>query len=150
SLQIDPNTAGRLFVGSDDGVYVTADDGNNWSRFGTGLPNAQVFQIELNTSLSILAAGTHGRGMWEISVSPASSLAINSVTPQAGRTSGGQQIVLRGAFQGLSTVTVGGASASWFYTNGSGDTTQITVTTPAHAVGAVQIDVTPTTGSAYS
>lgn len=77
-------------------------------------------------------------------------LAIDKVTPPAGRVSGGQQIVLAGGFANLSTVTMGGAGASWIYTNGAGDTSMITVTTPAHAVGAVQIDLTPTSGSPYS
>jgi len=75
------------------------------------------------------------------------SLRIDSVTPPAGRTSGGQQIVLSGQFAGLSSVTMGGNSASFFYTNGTGDTSKITVTTPAHAVGAVNIVLTPTSGS---
>lgn len=79
-----------------------------------------------------------------------SSLRIDSISPRVGRTSGGQQIVLTGAFAGLSTVTVGGAAATWFYTNGGGDTSSITVTTPAHSVGAVQIDLAPTSGSPFS
>jgi hypothetical protein len=78
------------------------------------------------------------------------SLTINTVTPAAGRASGAQQIHLTGVLAGLSTVTMGGASASWFYTNGAGDTSAITVTTPPHAVGAVQIDLTSTAGSMYS
>src|SRR5204862_6766797 len=40
-------------------------------QFGTGLPNAEVDDLELATGLNILAAGTHGRGMWEISTAPA-------------------------------------------------------------------------------
>ena len=82
--------------------------------------------------------------------SGSSSLRIDSVVSSAGRTSGGQQVNLTGAFAGLSTVSVGGAFASWVYTNGGGDTSAITITTPAHAVGAVQIDLTPTSGSPYS
>jgi hypothetical protein len=77
-------------------------------------------------------------------------LTVDKVTPPAGRVSGGQQIVLAGGFANLSTVTMGGAAASWSYTNGAGDTSMITVTTPAHTVGAVQIDLTPTSGSPYS
>ena len=76
-------------------------------------------------------------------------LTIDTVTPPAGRTSGGQQISLHGAFANLSTVTMGGASASWFYMN-IGDTSSITINTPPHPVGAVQIDLTPTSGSVYS
>ena len=81
---------------------------------------------------------------WNLSV-----LRIDTISPRAGRTSGGQQIQLTGAFAGLSTVTMGGAAASWLYTNGGGDTSAITVTTPAHAVGAVQIDLSPAAGCGY-
>src|SRR5580765_7452468 len=56
-------------------------------------------------------------------------LQINTVTPVAGRTSGGQQIVLAGSFANLSTVTIGGNGATWSYTN-AGDTTSITINTP--------------------
>jgi photosystem II stability/assembly factor-like uncharacterized protein len=65
SLQIGTRH-GTLYIGADDGVYVTANFGAFWRRFGEGLPNAQVFQIELNSKLHILGAGTHGRSMWEI------------------------------------------------------------------------------------
>jgi hypothetical protein len=77
-------------------------------------------------------------------------LRIDTVSPGAGRTLGSQQIHLTGTFAGLSTVTMGGASASWVYTNGGGDTSTITVTTPVHSVGAVQIDLTPSSGTGYS
>src|ERR1700730_7650891 len=68
SLQIGTRS-GTLYIGADDGVYVTANFGASWSRLGTGLPNAQVFQIELNRNLHILGAGTHGN-MWEINDAP--------------------------------------------------------------------------------
>jgi hypothetical protein len=107
--------------------------------------------IELGASTLVVVA--NGIASPTVSVTIATGtppLRIDAVTPPAGSTSGGQQIVLAGAFAGLSAVKMGGASASWFYTNGSGDTTRITVNTPAHAVGAVQIDLTHTSGSAYS
>ena len=75
SLRIHPG-AGKLYLGADDGVYVTTNDGVSWRRFATGaptqtlatagLPHAQVFELELNPELQILATATHGRGMWEI------------------------------------------------------------------------------------
>jgi hypothetical protein len=77
-------------------------------------------------------------------------LTVDGVNPSVGRTSGGQPIRLIGGFANLSTVTMGGSSASWFYTNGGADTSAITVTTPAHSVGAVQIDLMPASGSPYS
>ena len=70
SIQLDMSMPGRLFVGNDDGVYTSTDDGGVWTRVGQGLPHAQIFQIELNTSAGILGAATHGRGLWEIAFVP--------------------------------------------------------------------------------
>jgi hypothetical protein len=56
-----------LYVGAEDAVYGTYDD-VNWFAVGVGLPRAQVRQIEINDNLGILAAGTYGRGLWELSL----------------------------------------------------------------------------------
>ena len=101
---------------------------------------------------SVAASGAPGVRIDDVTISTATPvcigpLRIDSIAAPAGRTSGGQQIVLNGAFPGLSTVTMGGAAASFIYTNGGNDTSKITVTTPAHAVGAVDIVLTPTSGS---
>ncbi len=81
-----------------------------------------------------------------VSTTP-STLTIDTVAPAAGRTTGGQQVVLTGAFANLASVLVGGVSASWTYSNG---VTEITVTTPAHVVAPATIDLTPTAGTGYS
>ena len=57
-------TNGKLIVGTDFGVYASADNGNSWYRLGSNLPNVVVDQLTLaNGGTSILAA-THGRGLW--------------------------------------------------------------------------------------
>jgi hypothetical protein len=78
------------------------------------------------------------------------ALVINQLSVAVGRTSGGQPLTLTGAFPGLSSVTMGGVAAPFVYTNGPNDPSKITITTPPHAVGAVQIDLTPTSGIAFS
>lgn len=71
SMAIDTRAAPNiLYVGNDSGVYVSLDDGITWSRFQTGLPNAQVVDLKLNTSTNLLVAATHGRGVWQVPVSP--------------------------------------------------------------------------------
>jgi photosystem II stability/assembly factor-like uncharacterized protein len=75
TLALD-SRSNTLYVGMDDGVYVSADQGSSWARFGASLPHVQVRDLELNTNLQILAAGTHGRGMWEILLSPPPSPSI--------------------------------------------------------------------------
>ena len=55
-----------LYVSGDQGVYRSIDLGTNWSKFGIGLPISQVRDIEYSSQTKILAAATHGRGVWEI------------------------------------------------------------------------------------
>jgi subtilisin-like proprotein convertase family protein len=55
-----------LYASGDVGVYRSTDLGSNWSKFGAGLPTVQVRDLEYSPTTKILAAGTHGRGVWEI------------------------------------------------------------------------------------
>ncbi len=55
-----------LYVSGDQGVYRSIDLGTNWAKFGIGLPISQVRDIEYSPQTKILAAATHGRGVWEI------------------------------------------------------------------------------------
>ena len=58
------------YVGADDGVYVSLNQGTTWTHLGFGLPHAQVVELDRSTNLGILAAGTHGRGLWELAIPP--------------------------------------------------------------------------------
>jgi hypothetical protein len=60
------DNAGALYVGAETGIYRATTSGVNWSTVGGGLPNAQVRDLEFNATTNILAAGTYGRGVWEI------------------------------------------------------------------------------------
>ena len=57
----DPDNA--LFAATDIGVWYTRDGGQTWSRFGDGLPNVVVYDIDID-KLNRLIAASHGRGMW--------------------------------------------------------------------------------------
>ena len=60
----DPAMRGRLFVGSDLGVYVTDDYGRTWSALGAGMPSTVVADIDLIESSRQLFAGTYGRSLY--------------------------------------------------------------------------------------
>ncbi len=57
-----------LYVGNDVGVYTSSNGGTTWSQLGAGLPAVRVKTLDLEPNLNILAAGTYGRGLWEIPV----------------------------------------------------------------------------------
>ena len=61
------------------GVYSSADGGTTWTRFASGLPNAQVEELVFAPNLDILAAATYGRGVWEIQVpGPATHVVVSA------------------------------------------------------------------------
>jgi hypothetical protein len=73
-----------LYIGNDDGVYVSTNLGGSWVRLGDEFPHVQVMQLDLNPTLGILGAGTYGRGLWEL------SLAGSSGSPAAPALAQGQ------------------------------------------------------------
>ena len=54
-----------LVVGGDRGVFVSrAPNFDTWTRLGTGLPNAGVYELDYDVADNVLVAGTLGRGAW--------------------------------------------------------------------------------------
>lgn len=62
----DPHHAGVLYVGTDLGVYVSTDDGENWKVLGGDLPNAFVHDLKIHERDEVAVIGTHGRGVFKI------------------------------------------------------------------------------------
>ncbi|HEY3704687.1 MAG TPA: sialidase family protein [Terracidiphilus sp.] len=66
SAQVDTDPNHTMYVSMEAGVYFSTNPYSTWALYGTGLPNAQGADLELNRSLHALGVGTHGRGAWEI------------------------------------------------------------------------------------
>lgn len=54
----------RLYVGNDFGVFTRPKSGGTWERLGAELPNASVWDLNLNPQATKMVAATHGRGLW--------------------------------------------------------------------------------------
>jgi photosystem II stability/assembly factor-like uncharacterized protein len=59
-----------LYTGTARGVYRSIDLGVHWKVFALDLPNTLVSDLQIIPASSILAAGTYGRGAWEILLAP--------------------------------------------------------------------------------
>ena len=59
-----PSNPSLLFVGAEDGVFVSTDRGDRWSRLNNNLPRTPVDDLEIHPRDNDLVAGTHGRGIW--------------------------------------------------------------------------------------
>lgn len=86
SLLVDPTDSNTLYCGTDVGVYRSTDSGQSWSRFGSGMPAVSIDDLQVLNDGSALRAATHGRGMWELSITggtnhqPAASISSPAVT----------------------------------------------------------------------
>jgi uncharacterized protein (TIGR03437 family) len=67
ALAVDEATA-FLYIGTDVGVFMSADNGGHWQPLGNGMPNTVVMDVKFYQSARVLRAATHGRSMWDISL----------------------------------------------------------------------------------
>ncbi len=60
----DPVRKGLLYVGTENGLYVSYDDGENWEPLQSNLPHAPVYWMVVQENFNDLVVGTYGRGFW--------------------------------------------------------------------------------------
>jgi photosystem II stability/assembly factor-like uncharacterized protein len=60
----DPVRKGLLYLGTENALYVSFDDGKNWQPLQTELPHAPVYWIAVQERFHDLALATYGRGFW--------------------------------------------------------------------------------------
>ncbi len=65
-IVVDSAKPQNWYVGTDVGVWWSADGGEHWLPFEAELPNAIVLDLEIQRSARKLVAGTYGRGAWEV------------------------------------------------------------------------------------
>ena len=63
NIQEDYESENLLFLGTEFGLYVTIDGGENWSKFENNMPATAVHFMELQKQTNDLVMGTHGRGV---------------------------------------------------------------------------------------
>lgn len=56
----------RIIIANDIGVYYRYDNGTNWNRLGSSLPNMIVTDLELNKTTGDLFIASFGRGIWKL------------------------------------------------------------------------------------
>lgn len=62
SVREDPKRKGLLYSGTETGVYVSFDDGENWQSLQLNLPVVPIYDITIRNDDLVVA--THGRSFW--------------------------------------------------------------------------------------
>lgn len=60
----DPKLPGLLFAGTDNSVYVSPDNGQQWISLRNNLPPAPVYWLEIQDHFDDLVVATYGRGFY--------------------------------------------------------------------------------------
>lgn len=60
----DPVRKGLLYAGTENGLFVSFNDGENWEPLQNNLPHAPVYWLTVQPHFNDLVVGTYGRGFW--------------------------------------------------------------------------------------
>jgi hypothetical protein len=63
-IREDPVRPGLLYAGTENGLYVSFDDGGNWQPLQSNMPRAPVYWMVVQEHFNDLVVGTYGRGFW--------------------------------------------------------------------------------------
>ncbi|MFM7310618.1 MAG: WD40/YVTN/BNR-like repeat-containing protein, partial [Flavobacteriales bacterium] len=63
NIQEDYSNPNLLYVGAENGLYITLDGGAKWSKFTNNMPSVAVHYLELDAKTNALIMATHGRGI---------------------------------------------------------------------------------------
>ena len=82
----DPVQPGLLYLGTENGLWVSFDDGESWNSMQSNLPRAPVHWIEIQDHFQDLVIATYGRGFWILDdLTPIQSLASDAASLDAPR-----------------------------------------------------------------
>lgn len=60
----DPVRPGLLYLGTENALYISFNDGEQWQPFMTNMPAAPMYWIAVQEHFNDLVVGTYGRGIW--------------------------------------------------------------------------------------
>lgn len=66
----DWTNSNLLFVGNDNGIYVSLNGGGHWATLKGNMPPVPVQDLAVHARDGVLAAGTFGRGIWLADITP--------------------------------------------------------------------------------
>ncbi len=64
SILEDPVRQGLLYAGTENSLFVSFNDGDDWQPLQTNLPHAPVYWMVIQEEFNDLVVGTYGRGFW--------------------------------------------------------------------------------------
>ncbi len=64
NIKEDPVRPGLLYLGTENALYFSLNDGDTWQSMMTNLPPTPYYWIDIQEQFNDLVIGTYGRGIW--------------------------------------------------------------------------------------
>ncbi|UGS23809.1 VPS10 domain-containing protein [Flavobacterium channae] len=70
----DSENENILYVGTDNGLFISLDKGATWQDFSNGMPKVAVHDLVIQSKAKELVVGTHGRSIYKFDISKVQGL----------------------------------------------------------------------------
>ena len=152
SIQEDFVNPDLLYLGTELGLFVTIDGGQNWSKFNNNMPAVAVHHVTLHPRDHALVMGTHGRGVIIIDdVRPLRELTQDVLTKDVHFFDLGQHVMKeQGGFAGSSVYGGFGGTATYGEFVGANPSTAAEIVyflKKRHTFGKMKLELFDTNGN---
>lgn len=84
NIREDPVRRGLLYLGTENALYVSFDDGAHWASLQNNMPATPMYWLEVQEHFNDLVVGTYGRGFWILDdLTPLQQLTADVSTSEA-------------------------------------------------------------------
>jgi photosystem II stability/assembly factor-like uncharacterized protein len=125
-IREDHKNPNLLFVGTELGVYVSVDAGQNWNKFMQNMPTNPAYDMVIHPRENELVVATHGRGIFIADITPLQGFSkrmlddpftVFDIQPSIDYVNG---ISNNRAYTNFNGESRAKGSHIWFHTNSSG------------------------------
>ncbi len=113
----DPTLQGRMFAGTDGGIFYTKDGGANWESLNSNLGNIIITSMKLHQDANYLLVGTYGLGAYKLDLAELTigtkdynltdaAFKISSIYPQPYNLASGNKLTIDINASNSSTATL--------------------------------------------
>lgn len=106
------NSPGRLYIGTDIGVFYSDYGSGYWEAYGLGMPTVICSDLKIDYKGSKLICGTYGRGLWSIDLNNCNLPQPNIQAPEKSKICEGDSVTLTALTDEAVTWTTGETSKS--------------------------------------
>ncbi|MGB0981393.1 MAG: glycosyl hydrolase [Winogradskyella sp.] len=79
-IREDHKNENILYLGTDNGAYVSFNKGQKWDVFSNGIPNVAVHDIVIQPEANDLLLGTHGRSIYKTNISALQNMSTDLIS----------------------------------------------------------------------